>query len=91
MLFKSVARELSWKEKIMRKGSEVFALPPFSLSLFVCQHSIVIGIGTLSQPGPRLMALWHMGIKASVITTGNYFIGLVVPQELFDEKQWFQS
>lgn len=40
----------------MAKAKRIFMLFLFSLSLFICQQSVVIGIGTLSQPGPGLLA-----------------------------------
>ena len=40
----------------MIKSNRSSALFFLLLSIFICQQSVVIGVGTLSQPGPGLLA-----------------------------------
>ncbi len=40
----------------MKKNNRISALFFLLLSFFVCQQSVVIGVGSLSQPGPGLLA-----------------------------------
>ena len=40
----------------MKSNERIPSLFFFGLSLFICQQSVVIGVGSLSQPGPGLLA-----------------------------------
>ncbi len=40
----------------MKNGNRISALFFLAFSIFVCQQSVVIGVGTLSQPGAGLLA-----------------------------------
>ena len=41
----------------MKNSDRISSLFFLALSLFVCQQAIVIGVGTLHQPGPGLLSL----------------------------------
>ena len=56
----------------MPASSMIFALFLFSLSLFVCQQSVVIGIGTLRQPGSGLLPL-IAGIATGILVLVSLF------------------
>ena len=40
----------------MKNGTRISSLFFLVLSVFICQQSVVIGVGNLSQPGPGLLA-----------------------------------
>ena len=52
----SPIKETRRKARILRNSGRVSAFFFFLLSLFVCEQSIVIGVGTLNSPGPGLLS-----------------------------------
>jgi putative tricarboxylic transport membrane protein len=68
-LFETKQEKFFSKEKPMEKSDRTSALFFIGLSLFVCQQSATIGLGTLRKPGPGLLA-FGTGVGIGLLSLG---------------------